>query len=554
MAALRVITPTQPSYVYRPTSDQVTIGRELDNLLILKDDPRVSRHHALLRLVGETCYLIDLGSGNGTFVNGERLPPKVEVILQDGDDVRLGSSQLIYRSEQQLKPEILPDGFRTVVAKVPSDLLATSPLASATDSQEVPASVYRHELEKKGRVLKLFYDLSNQLSGVFQLEEVYAQVLAMLLEVTPAGRAFIYQRVQADAGGPERFDQVAVRLRKDDQEKAADSNPLPISKSVFAKVANERVGVLLDDTQRTFTSESIVINQIRSVMAAPITSQQELLGIIYADRQDAAAVFTADDLDLLNAVAVQTGIAIRTVINHDHLQKQMQARSRLERFLPQPVVEEVLRSTGQLKLGGTRQQVTALFADIRGFTPLSEGSPPELVVTLLNRYFSLASEVIFKYGGTLDKYIGDGLLALFGAPYENVLQATQAVRAAIELQRRMRYLRAELQRDGLPEIQIGIGINTGQAIAGYVGSETRLEYTAIGDAINTASRLESIAKAGQIIISDYTRKELDTSVVAHPLGTTKLEGKLVNLRLWEIAWDTEEEARQTSVLKTDVRN
>src|SRR5581483_1328133 len=106
MAALRVITPTQPSFVYRLTAEQVTIGRELDNLLILKDDPRVSRHHAVLRLVGDTCYLIDLGSGNGTFVNGERLAPKIEVILRDGDDVRLGSSQLIYRSEQQAKPEV----------------------------------------------------------------------------------------------------------------------------------------------------------------------------------------------------------------------------------------------------------------------------------------------------------------------------------------------------------------------------------------------------------------------------------------------------------------
>lgn len=546
MATLRVITPNQRSFVHRLTAEQVSLGRELDNTLIL-DDPRVSRHHAVLRLAGETCYLLDLGSGNGTYVNGERVAAKAEVVLQDGDDVRVGASQITYRSDERRKQEIIGDGFRTVVAKVPSDLLATSPLAATSDSQEVPALLFRHELEKKGRILRLFYDLSSKLSGVFQLDEVYAQVLAILLEVTPAARAFIYRSVQAEAGAPERFDQVAVRLRKDSQELAADSRPLPISKSVFAKVANERVGVLLDDTQRTFTSESIVINQIRSVMAAPITSQQELLGIIYADRQDDAAVFTPDDLDLLNAVAVQTGIAISTVINHERLQQQMQARSQLERFLPQSVVEEIMRAPGQIKLGGVRQQVTALFADIRGFTTLTESSPPELVVTLLNRYFSLASDVIFKHGGTLDKYIGDGLLALFGAPYENDLQATQAVRAAIELQRRMRGFRAELKRDGLPEIEIGIGINTGQAVAGFVGSETRLEYTAIGDAINTASRLESVAKAGQIIISEHTLKALDTGVVAQPLGTTKLEGKLVNLRLAEVVWDNEENARQTKV-------
>ncbi len=543
MATLRVITPNQHSFVYRITNEQLTIGRELDNKLVL-DDPRVSRHHALVRLVGDTCHLLDLGSGNGTYVNGERLPAKTEVILQDGDDVRLGASQFTFHSDAQRKQEIIGDGFRTVVSKMPSDLLESSALAAASDSQEVPAGLFRHELEKKGRILKLFYELSSKLSGVFQLDEVYAQVLAMLLEVTPAARAFVYQRVPAEAGVQERFDQMAVRLRKDDQELAADSKPLPISKSVFAKVANERVAVLLDDTQRTFTSESIVINQIRSVMAAPITSQQELLGIIYVDRQDDAAAFTPDDLDLLNAVAVQTGIAIRTVLNHDRLQQQMQARSRLERFLPAAVVEEVLRAPGQIKLGGARQQVTAFFADIRGFTPMTESSPPEMVVTLLNRYFSLASEVIFKHRGTLDKYIGDGLLALFGAPYESDIQATQAVRAAIELQRRMRHFRLELKRDGLPEIEIGIGINTGQAVAGYIGSETRLEYTAIGDAINTAARLESIAKPGQILVSEHTLKELGTAVMANDLGTAKLEGKLVNLRIAEIVWNKQEESTE----------
>jgi adenylate cyclase len=539
MPSLRIVQPDQRSYVYRIMLNEVALGRELDNQLVLKEDARVSRHHAQLRKRANEVFIIDLGSGNGTYVNNQRIPAQTEIGLKDGDVLRLGTYQLTFVGDPKPKTEIVGDGFRQVATRIPSDIVDVSPLAAASDSQDVPALLYRRELEKKGRILKLFYGLSSKLSGVFHLDEVYGKVLDILFEVTPASRAFIYRRLVNPETGQERFEQVAVRVRPGNQEKAADSKPLPISNSVFAKVANERVSVLLDDTLRTFTSESIVINQIHSVMAAPIAGDDGLRGIIYADRQDDDEAFSPDDLDLLNAVAVQTGIAISTVLNHDNLQREMETRARLQRFLPQPAVEEILRSPDMVKLGGTRQQVTAFFADVRGFTPLTESSAPEMIVTLLNRYFSIASEIIFKHGGTLDKYIGDGLMALFGAPYESEQQATQAVRAAIELQRSMAAFNAELLRDGLPAVAVGIGINTGLAVVGYVGSETRLDYTAIGDAVNTAARLESQAKPGQIIVSEHTLKLMDKGFTHRPLGTTKLKGKLINLRLAEIVWQDE---------------
>ncbi len=541
MASLRIVQPDQRSYVYRISLNEVALGRELDNQLVLTDDARVSRRHAKLCKREGEFVIVDLGSGNGTYVNDRRIPAQTEVALNDGDVLRLGAYQITFVGAVKLKTEIVGDGFRQVAAKVPSDVISASPLALASDSQDVPALLYRRELEKKGRILKLFYELSSKLSSVFQLDEVYGKVLDILFEVTPASRAFIYRRIVNPENGQERFDQVAVRLRSGSQEKAVDSKPLPISKSVFAKVANERVSVLLDDTVRTFTSESIVINQIHSVMAAPISGEDGLLGIIYADRQDDEEAFTPDDLDLLNAVAVQTGIAISTVLNHENLQRELQTRARLERFLPQPAVEEILRSPDKVKLGGTRQMVTAFFADVRGFTTLTEGSDPEMIVTLLNRYFSLASEIVFKHRGTLDKFLGDGLMALFGAPYESEQQATQAVRAAIELQRSMAAFNTALQRDGLPTVAVGIGINTGLAVVGYVGSETRFDYTAIGDAVNIAARLESQAQPGQIIVSEHTLKLMDKGFTHRPLGTTKLKGKLIDLRLAEIVWDNEDE-------------
>jgi adenylate cyclase len=531
MLSLKIITANQRNFVFSVNKPEVAIGRELENDLIL-EDPRVSRRHAILRLDGEQFLLCDLGSGNGTYVNEQRVSAHTQVPLCEGDVVKMGACSMTVTRGEATRREIVEDGFRQVAAKMPSELLSLSPLTSASDSQDVPALLYRQELEKKGRILQLFYELSSKLGSLFQLEDVYAQVLDILLQVTPASRVFIFRADEQER----KFEQVAVRLRRSRGAHESESKPLPISKTIFAKVANERLSILLDDTLQSFTSESIVINQIRSVMAAPIIGQDELLGIVYADRRDNQEAFTTDDLDLLNAVAVQTGIAIKTVLNHARMQKQLQARERLERFLPHPAVEAIMRAPEQIKLGGTRQTVTAMFADVRSFTTLSEESDPEMIVTLLNRYFSRVSEIIFNHHGTLDKYIGDGLLAIFGAPYESEEHAQQAVRAAIETQQAMAGFNEELVRDGLPPIAIGIGINTGQAIVGYIGTERRLDYTAIGDTINTAARLESMAQAGQIVASEHTLAFLTKAVQTRSLGTTRLRGKRANLRIAEVLW------------------
>ena len=528
MPNLYVQTPGNKNFTFEINLPEVTIGRELKNDLVL-DDPRVSRLHATVRKTDAGVILRDMGSGNGTFVNGQRIQPNVDVKLKTEDQVKLGSCTVTLQVADPLRAQTPSESFREVLQKTPNDLLSVSALHSFS-SQEVPALVFRQELEKKERILRLFYDLSHKLSSVFTLEEIYEQVFDILISVTSASRCFIFRKNEHG-----EFEQVAARMRK-----AGDvGEPLPISQTIFAKVASERVSILLEDAQHEeagFSSKSIIYNQIQSIMAAPIIGPRGLLGIIYVDRQEDPETFSADDLDLLNAVAVHTGIALNTVITYERLQKQSQARSAFERFLPRQVVDEILRSPDGIKLGGVRQKVTALFADVRGFTTLSESSTPELIVNLLNRYFSMVSEIIFRHGGTLDKYIGDGLMAMFGAPYATALDAVQAVRAAVEMQRAMIPFNEKLKADNLPAISIGIGINTGQAIVGYIGSETRLDYTAIGDTINTAARLESISAPGQIIISENTMQALDESFTLKPLGTEKLKGKNENLRIAEVVW------------------
>ncbi len=529
MPNLYVQTPANKNFTFEINRPEITIGRELKNDLIL-DDPRVSRLHAILLKTDAEVILRDQGSGNGTFINGQRIPPNSDFKLKDSDQIKLGSCTLTFQKADPLRTQPSVDSFREVLQKTPNDLLSQSALHSFTASQEVPAIVYRQELEKKERILRLFYDLNLKLSSAYTLEDIYQQVFDILMEVTPASRAFIFRKTEQGD-----FEQAAARMRKEGDV----GTPLPISQTVFAKVASERVSILLEDAQQNASgllSKSILYNQIQSVMAAPIIGPRGLLGIIYVDRQDDLETFSADDLDLLNAVAVHTGIALNTIITYERLQKQSQARASFERFLPRQVVDEILRSPERIKLGGQRQKLTALFADVRGFTTLSETSTPEVIVSLLNRYFSMVSEIIFRHGGTLDKYIGDGLMAMFGAPYVTELDAVQAVRAAVDMQQAMIPFNEKLQTDNLPPINIGIGINTGQAIVGYIGSETRLDYTAIGDTVNIAARLESLAQPGQIVISENTMQALDESFILKPLGTEKLKGKNVNLRIAEVVW------------------
>ncbi|MGE0129876.1 MAG: adenylate/guanylate cyclase domain-containing protein [Blastocatellales bacterium] len=529
MPSFYVQTVNNRNYTFDIDKAEITLGRELKNDLIL-DDPRVSRYHAVARKSKEVVTLRDLESGNGVYVNGNRITPNVDFTLTDNDQIKLGSCTLTFQNVDPLRTQFTPDSFREVLQKTPNELLQTSALSSFTSPENVPALIYRQELEKKERILRLFYDLSHKLSSVFSLDEIYQQAFEILFSVTPVSRCFIFRKNEQG-----EFEQVAARMR----DAGASGEMLPISQTIFAKVAGERVSILLEDAQRgsaEFSSKSIVANHVQSVMASPVIGPRGLLGIIYADRYDVLESFDADDLDLLNAVAVHAGIAINTVINYERLQKQAQARSRFERFLPRQVVDQILHSPEGVRLGGVRQKVTCLFADIRSFTTLSETSTPELIVNLLNQYFSTISEIIFKHGGTLDKYIGDGLMALFGAPYAGELDAVKAVRAAIEMQRSMIAFNERLRAESLPPIEIGIGINTGHAIVGYIGSETRLDYTAIGDTINTAARLEGIAQPGQIVISENTMQALDESFTLRPLGTEKLKGKNVNLRIAEVVW------------------
>lgn len=533
---LRVQSPGGRLTKHLLPQGETVVGRDAKAGLVL-DDARVSRRHALIVRDGANVTVTDLASRNGTFLNGRRLGAAAEA-LTAGDVLKVGDFTAVFEPVESIPfaDEPAAADMRQVLQKAPDELLSSIDTPAA--SRDVSAEGLRFELEKKTRVLGLFYELSRTLGSVFSLSDVYDKVIAILLQVTPAARVVIYQR--SDRG---EMRHVASGTREGragaGAASDAEAQPLRVSRTVFDNVARQRVSVLLENTRHDDVAvpDSMRMHQTHSVMAAPIVGRKGLLGVIYTDQQDVTQAFSSDDLDLLNAVTVQTGIAIDTVRAHEALQREAKAREKYERFLPQQLVDDVMLDPNrEIRPGGARVALTVLFGDLRGFTTLSESSPPEAVVARLNRFYTLMSEAIFRHGGTLDKYLGDGVLALFGAPYATERDAVKAVRAAIDMQRSMATFNQELTAVGEQSIAMGIGINTGSAIVGFVGSDTRLDYTAIGDTVNTAARLEHLAKPGQILISEHTIQAVDASVNYTMLDAVQVKGRAARLQIAEVAW------------------
>lgn len=208
----------------------------------------------------------------------------------------------------------------------------------------------------------------------------------------------------------------------------------------------------------------------------------------------------------------------------------------LERFLPDFIAKDILNGDREISTGGNLYTATILFSDIRNFTGMSENQSPQEVVDFLNTYLNDMIEIIFRYEGVLDKIVGDGIMAIFGAPFYNQNAPRNAVRTAIDMNRKLEDFNAIRKIQGLDPIQIGIGIHTGEVVMGNVGSLRRMEFTAIGDAVNTASRLENYTKEAkaEIIISENTLEHLDDTFETQILGDVWLKGKKHSVKTYKV--------------------
>jgi adenylate cyclase len=211
-------------------------------------------------------------------------------------------------------------------------------------------------------------------------------------------------------------------------------------------------------------------------------------------------------------------------------------RKTFSSYLNPDIIKEITASPGRLVLGGEKRFMTVLFSDIRGFTSIAERLAAEDTVSMLNEYFSAMTEVVFKYHGTLDKFIGDGLMAFWGAPVPQHNHAERAVMCALEMGKRLEHLQQEWKKQNKPIVNVGIGIHTGEMIVGNMGSSKKMDYTAIGDNVNLASRLEGLTRRynTRIIVSETTFQLVKNKVEAHSFGEVKLRGRKVPVVVYEI--------------------
>jgi adenylate cyclase len=276
-------------------------------------------------------------------------------------------------------------------------------------------------------------------------------------------------------------------------------------------------------------SASLLTIGVQSAMYAPLLWKEEVLGVLYVDSSSAKATFDKDDLRLMQLMASQTAIFIKNLSLQQAIQREALLKARLLAQFPRPIAERLAHQDGRLAIVSERvDTATVLFSDVRGFVKLASQMEPENVVQMLNDMFHDLTPIILKHYGTVDKYVGDSMLAVFGSPDPDERQWEHAVQAALEMQAAVRHL-ASGRWKGRPAFQIGVGIHTGPVIHGFVGAPERMEYTVIGSTINTTSRYCDGASPGEILISPATYARVHHWVeVEHPPREieTKHEGQL----------------------------
>ena len=269
-----------------------------------------------------------------------------------------------------------------------------------------------------------------------------------------------------------------------------------ISRSVLDSVTTTGEPVLTTDAQSSLRgSRSIMALEVRSLICVPLRLKERILGALYVDSKFTETRFNQESQNLLHAFADQAAIAIENARLFDEVAESREAERRVRQIFQKYVPADVVREALNMKDGGrlsTKLTATVLFSDIRGFTSISEKLPPEDVVGFLNDYLQRMVDIVFDEGGIVDKFIGDSVMAVFGAPVPKPDDAVRAVRAALRMIEEVTRFNAQQRKKGGVEVDVGVGLHTGPLIAGNIGSDRKMEYTVIGDTVNVANRVESL--------------------------------------------------------------
>lgn len=515
--AFKLFYGAGPGRAERPlVGDRVTVGRDPGNDIAIVDEGRsLSRFHARFERDGRQWRVVDTGSTNRTRVNGQLLEPQVPHVLADGDKILLGALEVRFVREAD-------DSI--VFEQEPPELQSVS-LKRAPSAKDLPSFIQTslvttlpreaaEALERAKRAITVLTTVGHRIAAVTPVDDIIDSIVDLVFEATPAERAALL------LWDPDEKRLVPKRTRTR-AGAAGEAEAMTVSQSLvqqaFAGNAIAQMNTQADP------SESMYRLQLRSAVAIPLLGESGAgVGVIYADSSTLAGAFDPFSVALLSALASHTAIALEQTRLLRKSRQEERWRAKLGSYLAQGVVDRILaagESSPGFLLQAEEVEVTVLFCDMAGFTSRTEDMEPHDVFVLLNRCFSHMTEVVQEHGGTVDKYIGDCLMAVFGAPFAQPDHARRAALAALGL----RDVVTVINESGAgPEVGFRIGMHSGPAVAGDVGHVTRRNWTVLGSTVNLASRMESsVATPGQIVLTGATRDALGDEFELRPIEILK---------------------------------
>ncbi|MBL8997015.1 MAG: FHA domain-containing protein [Gemmatimonadales bacterium] len=508
----------------------LSVGRAVTNDCPVVD-PTISRKHAELRLTPQGVEVTDAGSSNGTFVNGVQIEHSLVV---PGDQVTFGKVAFKLEAVTPVRPVAAPapagaparpgapKGGATIVRQIPK---TGESFAMGLSAIVDPNASAAGQAQQDSRRLSILLEVSKGLTRAADIDALLDKIAGYAFQVLETDRCAILLM--------DEYRQLQPKISRD---RRGDNASSEIPQSIARMAVDDKVAVLSDDAgeDQRFTGQSVLLQKVRSAMCVPLVgSEDRALGVLYVDNFSLKR-FTESDLDFLIAFAGIAAVALENGQFAERIKREALARSNFERFFTPHLAARIASSPDAVKLGGDKRRVAVLFSDIRGFTALSETMNPDQMAALLTEYFTEMVECVFRHGGTLDKFIGDAVMAQWGAPIGEHDDCDRAMQAALDMMAELDRLNARWRVEGRPTVEIGIGLNVGDVFAGNIGSDRRLEYTVIGDPVNVSSRLCGAAEKGEILLSEPFRAGLGSPPPLEPLPPMEFKGKSQALPVFRV--------------------
>lgn len=521
---------------YSLTGAEVFLGRSSENEVVLNDFS-VSRRHAVIRQEEGRWVVYDQNSTNGVKVNGRFVASSPIV---PGDVLTVGTFSLTVREEVPAVRPAAPvrgvgESSSTFIRSI-ADFNRDFHLEDYVPEEEgdaLTASGKRStSAVARSKIFEILVQVAKTLILAREVQEILGRVVDLLFEHLPVDRAVVVL-----VGDDEKLVPMLARQRGKEPGEADDI----FSHTIVESVVKNRVAVLTSDALadgRFEAGQSIRIQQIRSAMCVPLWNQDRVIGALHVDTPLRVGSFTADDLDLLTALGNFAAVAIERARLQRRIEREERIRERLSRYHSPGVVEEIASdASGVIERVRTRN-VSVFFADIVGFTSAAEGMEPDALSRFLSTFFTYAADAIFAQGGTLDKFIGDAVMAFFGAPIVQPDHARRAVAAAAKLVENVKTWNLERVARGEPPIAVRIGVNTGNVVVGDIGSAQRVDYTVLGNTVNVAARIEEyVAGPNEVAVGEETARLTAEDYAFEPLGDVKLKGLSRGLPCYRVKLD-----------------